>query len=44
MMRLKMVLAEAARSVTASMSTTVAATMTVLVGMFVLGLTIGLGT
>jgi cell division transport system permease protein len=43
-MRLKMVLAEAARSVTASMSTTVAATMTVLVGMFVLGLTIGLGT
>ena len=42
--RFKMVLAEAARSITASMSTTVAATMTVLVGMFVLGLTIGLGT
>ena len=37
-------MAEALRSVTASMSTTVAATMTVLVGMFVLGLTIGLGT
>ena len=44
MTRLKMVLAEAGRSITASMSTTVAATMTVLVGMFVLGLTIGLGT
>jgi cell division transport system permease protein len=42
--RMKMILAEAVRSVTASMSTTVAATMTVLVGMFVLGLTIGLGT
>jgi cell division transport system permease protein len=44
MTRLRMVLAEALRSVTASMSTTVAATMTVLVGMFVLGLTIALGT
>lgn len=44
MTRLRMILAEAVRSVTASMSTTVAATMTVLVGMFVLGLTIGLGT
>jgi cell division transport system permease protein len=42
--RLRMVLTEAVRSVTASMSTTVAATMTVLVGMFVLGLTIALGT
>jgi cell division transport system permease protein len=42
--RFRMILAEAWRSVTASMSTTVAATMTVLVGMFVLGLTIGLGT
>ena len=39
-----MILAEAARSVTASMSTTVAATMTVLVAMFVLGTTICLGT
>ncbi len=44
MSRLRMVLAEAVRSVTASMSTTVAATMTVLVAMFVLGTTIGLGT
>jgi cell division transport system permease protein len=44
MTRLKMILGEAVRSVTASMSTTVAATMTVLVGMFVLGLTIGLGS
>ena len=44
MMRLQMILGEAWRSITASMSTTVAATMTVLVGMFVLGLTIGLGT
>ena len=40
---LRMILAEAVRSITASMSTTVAATMTVLIGMFVLGLTIGLG-
>ena len=44
MIRLRMILSEAARSVTASMSTTVAATMTVLVAMFVLGTTIGLGT
>ena len=44
MTRLKMILAEAVRSLSASMSTTVAATMTVLVGMFVLGLTIGLGS
>ena len=43
-MKLKMVLQEAVRSITASMSTSVAATMTVLVGMFVLGLTIALGT
>src|SRR6266545_1127027 len=42
--RLKMILAEAAHSVRASMSTTVAATMTVLVAMLVLGTTIGLGT
>src|SRR3954447_7941437 len=42
--RIRMVLGEAWRSLTASMSTTVAATMTVLVAMFVLGLTIGLGT
>jgi cell division transport system permease protein len=41
---LRMVAAEAARSLRASMSTTVAATMTVLVAMLVLGTTIGLGT
>jgi len=39
-----MVLGEAWRSLTASTSTTVAATMTVLVALFVLGTTIGLGT
>jgi cell division transport system permease protein len=44
MNRLKMILGEAVRSVRASMSTTVAATMTVLVAMLVLGTTIGLGT
>ncbi len=44
MTRLRTILAEAWRSVTVSTSTTVAATMTVLVGMFVLGLTIALGT
>src|ERR687886_1266229 len=43
-MRLRLVVAEAARSLKASMSTTVAATLTVLIGMFVLGLTIALGT
>jgi len=43
-MKLKLVLQEAVRSITASMSTSVAATMTVLVAMFVLGLTISLGT
>jgi cell division transport system permease protein len=44
MNRLRMILAEAARSIRASTSTTVAATMTVLVAMLVLGTTIGLGT
>ena len=39
-----MILGEAWRSIGASMSTTVAATMTVLVAMLVLGTTIGLGT
>ena len=39
-----MVFAEALRSIRASMSTTVAATMTVLIGMFILGLAVGLGT
>ncbi len=44
MTRLRMVIAEAMRSLRASMSTTVAASMTVLVAMLVLGTTIGLGT
>jgi cell division transport system permease protein len=44
MTRLRMIIAEAWRSLTASTSTTVAATMTVLVALFVLGTTIGLGT
>ncbi len=43
-MRLRLVISEAVRSIGASMSTTVAATVTVLIGMFVLGLTIALGT
>jgi cell division transport system permease protein len=43
-MRLRTVVGEAFRSLGASMSTTVAATLTVLIGMFVLGLTIALGT
>jgi cell division transport system permease protein len=43
-MRLRVVIGEALRSLGASMSTTVAATLTVLIGMFVLGLTIALGT
>jgi cell division transport system permease protein len=42
--KLRLVVAEAMRSLGASMSTTVAATLTVLIGMFVLGLTIALGT
>ena len=43
-MRLGLVFSEAYRSLRASMSTTVAATFTVLIGMFVLGVTIALGT
>ena len=43
-MRLKLVTGEAIRSIRASMSTTIAATMTVLIGMFLLGLSIALGT
>jgi cell division transport system permease protein len=43
-MRLRLVVSEALRSLGASMSTTVAATLTVLIGMFVLGMTIALGT
>src|SRR5207244_447520 len=42
--KLRLVTAEAVRSLAARMSTTVAATLTVLIGMFVLGLTIALGT
>jgi cell division transport system permease protein len=41
---MRVVVGEALRSLGASMSTTVAATLTVLIGMFVLGLTIALGT
>jgi cell division transport system permease protein len=43
-MRFRVVLAEAWRSLTASLSTTLAATMTVLIGMFLVGLLIALGT
>jgi cell division transport system permease protein len=43
-MRVRLIIAEAWRSLTASKSTTTAATLTVLVAMFVLGTTIGLGT
>jgi cell division transport system permease protein len=43
-MRLRLLLAEAWRSLAANVSTTFAATMTVLVGMFILGLFIALGT
>ena len=43
-MKFRVVVGEALRSLGASMSTTVAATLTVLIGMFVLGLTIALGT
>jgi cell division transport system permease protein len=42
--RLRLLLAEAARSARASLSTTFAATMTVLIGMFLLGVSIALGT
>ena len=44
MTRMRMIVGEAWRSITASMSTTVAAMLTVLVAMVVLGSTIGLGT
>jgi len=42
--RLKLLISEAWRSLGANLSTTVAATMTVLIGMFLLGLFIALGT
>jgi cell division transport system permease protein len=44
MSRLKMVLSEAGRSITSNLSTSIAATMTVLIGMFLLGLLIALGS
>jgi len=44
MSRLRVVFSEALRSLGANLSTTVAATMTVLIGMFLLGLFIALGT
>jgi cell division transport system permease protein len=43
-MRTKLFLSEAWRSVTSNLSTAIAATMTVLIGMFLLGLFIALGT
>jgi cell division transport system permease protein len=43
-MRFRLLLSEALRSVRASFSTTVAATMTVLIGMFLVGLLIAFGT
>ncbi|HEX8082648.1 MAG TPA: hypothetical protein VF529_00050, partial [Solirubrobacteraceae bacterium] len=44
MNRLRMVVSESIRSLGANLSTSVAATMTVLIGMFLLGLFIALGT
>jgi len=44
MSRIRLMLSESLRSLGANLSTTVAATMTVLIGMFLLGLFIGLGT
>ena len=41
---MKLLVSEAWRSLGANLSTTVAATMTVLIGMFLLGLFIALGT
>ena len=44
MSRVRLMLSESLRSLGANLSTTVAATMTVLIGMFLLGLFLGLGT
>jgi cell division transport system permease protein len=44
MSRLRLVIAEAVRSLGANLSTTFAATTTVLIGMFMLGLVVGLGS
>ena len=43
-MRFQMLISEALRSIRASLSTTFAATMTVLIGMFLLGVAIALGS
>ena len=43
-MRIRMIVSESLRSLTANLSTTIAATMTVLIGMFLLGLFIALGS
>ena len=43
-MRLRLVFAESWRSLTANASTTIAATLTVLIGMFLLGLLVALGS
>ena len=43
-MRLRLVVSEALRSITANLSTTVAATLTVLIGMFLVGLLVGFGS
>jgi cell division transport system permease protein len=44
MSRFRLIVAEAVRSLGANLSTTFAATMTVLIGMFMLGLVVGLGS
>jgi cell division transport system permease protein len=44
MTRFKLVFSEAVRSIGANLSTSIAATMTVLIGMFILGLSIALGS
>ena len=44
MTRFKLVFSEAIRSMGANLSTSIAATMTVLIGMFLLGLSIALGS
>ena len=44
MSRFKLIVAEAVRSLGANISTTFAATTTVLIGMFMLGLVVGLGS
>jgi cell division transport system permease protein len=44
MTRVRLVFSEAVRSIGANLSTSIAATMTVLIGMFILGLAIALGT